>query len=496
MESSGKVERISSDVVRVQGLPDEILLKIFEDDNSWNLPFLSSISGTSTFFRDLVTPLLYRRFKYRGYEDCRGLKLKSFVSSIAKKPERLRHLQELYLSDWIYNCKLRGSLVKDTIPFQELRDRDKIPTILIWKGVNLRRLSVTYPYGRQLSFLEGPHPTLRELTVLPEGARIGLCCPKHVAVYPLDGGLNIHLVPYMLRSPKLKQLSLHAEFYAGFAPFVLQEMPQKTSTLERLSLRVGMLHDSVLVSLLEAAKRLTHFGFWPIHSSELYNSSLISSQRSGSYPRLLPRTSTFGSSLRAHSATLECINLYRGDHWWWPNLDSIGSLSSMQVLKILTIEASMLLGYNHCQHHARKDKIPSSPPRALAKLLPASLVELQLRLEAQHITRNGTDYVYDIMAGIVDDLPRLKHLEVVEISSGYHAYCQDCSDIPRSTTDDFMHLQEARRIIKLVEGTRLKFGCTNCILYDEEEKTSRSAWQLDSNLKLVPGLAGWWPDCV
>lgn len=489
---------------QLQDLPIEILVNIFEDDNQGREPFLSRIVCTNSFFRDLALPIIRRTFEYYGSrnDDYYGWELAGFVKSFVKCPELQEGLRSLVLYNWYRTTRHIEAVLEDVVPPQVgWKFASKIPAFLVWNSVKLEKLQIEYPYvpgGPQFRFLDGVHPSLHSLTVLPCCLGIQIWRPKVYLEHPLHGTIDIDFLPHMLLSPKLTDLTIKARNIINDNEEALSGMPRRTSSVKHLSLQIGNMTDAALRLLVNAPESLISFDFQPTTASDVYFPDSASTPYFGSRVEDLPSTSTIGIALRRHFDTLECITLRRGGLWWHPNLDKIGTLRDMKRLRELEIEASLLLGFNHCQHIINLDIETSYPASSLASLLPASLQNLTLYLDDQHHARNGGDYVRQIIEGIINDLERLANLFTnIGVCAGNDPYCEECDNLSRQNSATFydntkerhISLQEARKVKNLLASTKIHFDKGVECYWDEEESKVYLNIDIDEDFNVLPESA-------
>lgn len=142
---------------------------------------------------------------------------------------------------------------------------------------------------------------------------------------------------------------------------------------------------------------------------------------------------TLNLILHWSSNSLENLVLTYGNHsvrcYLSPIL--IPSLRKLHHLKSLRIEASMLLGIQHCPSRIFKIANRFRPAYELASILPSSLETLHLEVEREQMDRDAQNYCGDIVRGIVEQqTSRDIHLSHFIMETINPRYVGNCGCIP------------------------------------------------------------------
>lgn len=138
---------------------------------------------------------------------------------------------------------------------------------------------------------------------------------------------------------------------------------------------------------------------------------------------------TLNLVLHWSSNSLENLVLTYGHHsarcYLGPIL--IPSLRNLHHLRSLRIEASMLLGIQHCPSRISKTANRFRPGYELGSILPSSLDTLHLEVEREQMDRDAQNYCGDIVHGIVEQQTRrdihLSHFIIEVINPRYISKC-------------------------------------------------------------------------
>jgi len=389
-------------------LPDEILELIIYHigcEFGWKSKTLSYRAGIRTVcrkFHDLATPIVFSEFEYDPDSDrdiafCHERPL-LFAQSLTCEPRLALHLRNLSLTRWdglfVHNDAYHKLFSRTTNSIETL---DRYGQLLLSNDSQLTKLNIDYPAG--CSFLNLSFPRLREAEVRPIGGVdfLGFFGRKE---YPLSGYLNVDFLPYLLQSPELECLGISSAYITKDENIPRIALTPNSSSLEDLWMQVGNFDEAALVYILQAPKALLSFNMHPTTECDV-------SFKSGSDPANLPRISTIGKALSAQAASLQTLRLSRGNWIWHPNLDTLGSLRSMVELKEIKLDATMLLGWNHCRHHRAVGQPEPLSSFDLAKLLPDNIEHLELALDDHHWYRNRSDYVLFLVWGLQAEQERL-----------------------------------------------------------------------------------------
>ncbi|KAJ9664209.1 hypothetical protein H2198_000427 [Neophaeococcomyces mojaviensis] len=457
--------------INLVDLPTEVLVKIVhhvECEFGWKnktLHYRQQVAATCRALRAIATPILYSVFEYD--HDCESDILSDhkrpllFARSLAHDRKLLLHLRTLSLVRWdslFLHIDANQNLFSGTS--DSMNNLNRLGQLLLPPESKLKNLDIDYPMG--CSFLKISLPKLKRVEIRPIGGA-GFGGGMRRVGYPLSGYLNVDFLPYLLQSPKLEYMDLSSVHIIEDDMIRQASIAPKSSSLKHLRMYVGNFDDAALLRLLEAPEGLISFDFHPTTECELASGS-------GSDPASLPRISTIGKALRAQAGSLQRVSLSRGNWFWHPNLDNLGSLENLSNLKELKLNATMLVGWEHCHHHRTEDKVVSGSTWGLAKLLPNNLERLELVLDDHHWHRNGSSYVLSLVQGLEAAQQRLWKLKHVKIGLGFMPYCGKCDEHigmdERRTNISFKEIEAVRKVVK---NCRFEFTWQPKYLFWDEE---------------------------
>ncbi len=227
----------------------------------------------------------------------------------------------------------------------------------------------------------------------------------------------------MLCWPKLKILCLEATQTSSGVELPESEhsIPLGTSPLTDIVLRLGEVDEEAISMILQVPRALGSFICWPPGSG------------TGWDPDRLPKTSMISAALQRHAPTLRHLALRRADFHWKEKFDLFGSLSHFCALKSLEIDATMLLGWTHCdcvRSGSTRRKLAAKPadPLTLGSMLPASIEKATIRIDRHPADLDLAKFVRLIAEGIALDVKegRLGRLKKLHIEPNLCSYCQRC----------------------------------------------------------------------
>lgn len=437
-------------------LPLDVLVLIFEDiecDWGWKsatLAYRKQFVATCRTLYEIFTPQIYCEFEFDpdshldivfGHE-----RPFLFARSLLQKPRLAEHLHTLSLTRW-------NHLFDYEVQYQTLFRREKEGTILADRlgklllppNSNVRILDLDYPSS--CKFLDRPFSVLESAIIRP----IAGIHPGGRMVYPLAGSLNVSFIPRLLLSPRLKYLDVSSVDIEGDVKILEMDTKARSSSVKVLKMSVGNFSDDALLCLLRMPEALVELEFQPTTDGDL-------STNSGSDPANLPKISTLGKVLRFQANTLQTVRLTRGNWYWNANLDQIGTLKDLLSLRELKLDASMLLGWNHCRHHQTDEQTVARSPYEVAECLPDNIEILELILDDYHWERNKSGYVLLILQSLYANGARLCKLGHVTMKLGHLPYCDQCdSDHGMQARRMNISYQEIQTVLQVVKVCWFKF---------------------------------------
>lgn len=316
---------------------------------------------------------------------------------------------------------------------------------------SLRSLEVPYPLG--CNFLDQSWPDLKKLAICSLDTTLDLDRPE-INMDDLLQGLDVVFLGTLLLSPKLEELHIKTTTLSG--ENVLVNLRPRCSALKKLTIRTLEMQESTIRVLLRAPRGLTDFELTNEEPLEPYDHD--SDDEGLPPPRRLPHLTTIYKNLKHQSATLERLSIHGAA--FSPNqclTTGHHSFRGFSCLKSMKVDVAMLLGWTDCEHIAKNsDESKSLEPRAIGTLLPDTLCELNLYIDWTFDFRKKKDYVYQIIAGIIEARRRLVCLKSVKISAIY-PHCNDCFyTIPGMQTRSDL-IDELDRAKKLATDNSIEF---------------------------------------
>lgn len=397
-------------------LPSEILIQIAEELGDFDekaegiKPDLLNFLVTNIYIYTTCREVLYRSLVYANGQSCNNGRLLGMLTAVYHGGFS-HHIRHIRLRD---QYALKRSDIWDRLALVTNRGITGPVSAgkYLWReATNLQTLDLDYSgYARYLNECSN---TIRELTVRA----------------PKSEQLSIEFLPFVLKWPRLRVLSLRSRAIAEIPElykFVYAITP-KTSSVVHLTIEASEIPECVMIALLEAPRALESFTYGTI--SYARNFKIAADKRP---EESLPRTSQIAVALSNHHATLESLTIERTGKYWNQQMDDFGALQQFQVLKNLQIDATMLLGWDHCQHwryvRPALPEIHPDLPAEFATHLPTSLENLAVVLDRMLFTEKLKRYLVSLVQGILLRVQRkcLSNLRLVRIKYSCIRYCRYC----------------------------------------------------------------------
>lgn len=412
---------------RLDDLPYELQYEVikFAGNDGWGRVTLLEIACVNSHYNEIAKKLM-NEYEFDNLNDFHGYSFQNFIKVMTSDTDRAASMRRLALTINWYEYAYYFDESDHSVG---LSAADYFGIWSMQAMTGLKELLVVYP--RELLFLGcGLPPNLRTLIVRPEGLPGYKFKKESRNPVELAGSVHGFFLATALRSKSLKKLDLGGQEVVSEDIISMTEgHPIKESPIEHLKLSVGTFSDEALVNLLQAPRGLRILEFTPPTFEDVSYQDTKRPWQPGFDPEKLPRTSTFGTALAVQADTLEKLVLRRGDTYWAPTLDLIGSLAHFRVLKHLEIDCTMLLGWHHCSHNRPFDENRATRPSALPTLLPPTIETLEIRFEDYHTgSSKGACYILGVlrklMAASRTNLPKLR-IVTFDIWDTLH-YCIVC----------------------------------------------------------------------
>lgn len=390
---------------------------------------LLNFACTSSNLYRVAIPILYTTFLYSKSCDKSGEALPRYIESLHRCPHFATHLRHLVLLDWCWPARHAVWKQLDEMTQGKIMSPDTLATFLCTRSTQLRSLEIDYPLDG--TFLNLQSTNIEKLKVRPAIERWPAYDIDSTASGCLvQGMLKVDFLPYALSWPKFKSLKIEATSVVMEDELLRLNDPKefRTSSLNEIILRPGNFMEEAMSVLLHMPKRLTSLSYLPPTSEDT-----TSSWDAGSYADVLPRTSVIGSALRCHVGTLKRLALSRAGGQWNSRLDLLESLRDFTCLEHLEVDASMLLGWDHCPHltaYCMKHDIStaSADPVRLVSMLPPNINHLAIIIDKNPHQQGLVSYVRTIAEGIVTEMRtgQLNKLRTLRFRPSKCGYCLDC----------------------------------------------------------------------
>lgn len=249
----------------------------------------------------------------------------------------------------------------------------------------------------------------------------------------MDGPLRVDFLPYVLSWPRLRILSLRAVSVWGELGLLAfgDTLGINSSPVTDLTLCLGNFTDHAMYNLLRIPRALRSFTYIPPTSEDVRDP-----WAHGSSADMLPKTSQIASALLMHSETLERLTIARAGSYWNERMDNFGSLRQFTALRYLEIDATMILGWEHCEHQVLADDEVFSEVRTVsawdfAASLPTSLESLTVVIDRHLSGEPLQSYISALVEGTASQIKTgsLPNLQRFTVRVSKCRYCLTCEGI-------------------------------------------------------------------
>lgn len=454
-------------MARLDELPAEVIGAIAESlykleaHDKLEKPSLLNFVLTCRLTHDAAIPCLYKTFNYHGSKDHRGRHLQNYILALRNTLSG-QSVREIILKDWYWSAIDDVWLYSDLATSSEICTPDTLGFSLFQLSTNLRKLVVDYPPDG--TFLNVFSPTVQELHVRPVHRPWEHTPGERQAIdYPIDGPLRVDFVPYVLKWPRLEYLSLEATTIHDDESIYSSRIPvePRSSSVTHLTLKLGNFSALALSHVCNALTALKTFTYVPTTKTDVADDELDI----GSEPDQLPRNSEVAQDLLPHAESLNDLTLARAGGCWTERLDKVGSLQSFTALTSLQIDATMLLGWNHCEHNSASNQshyhtaVDASSPWLFGTMLPPQIKKLTVVTDHHLSQQQEEEYLFVLVEGIIAEIAsgRLLQLQRLCLERSNCQYCWLCMGYVAGPDPRRLHLQVSEKDRLLEKLSRM--GC-------------------------------------
>ena len=417
-------------MVGLEDLSAELLAKIADElDPQLQLQVLESLPRNDLLnlalanrsFFERVTPTFYRSFIYDGSRDASGRILRKYVELLREQPKLGQHIRVIVMHTL-------GWSRRDT-KTGKIHDVNTLSSFIVSQAGKLRSLKIEYP--EDVSFLNFQSETIEDLYVRPASGRWSNLSASDEKL-PI-GLLNLDFLPHVLSWPKLKTLCLEATEVLRQDELLRSKcnVLERTSPITNIVLRLGEITEKAISVLLRAPRVLTSFVHEPAKDVQID----MEDWDPDSYDDELPTTSTISAALQCHASTLQHLSIKRSSWHWNAKHDLFGSLSHFSSLISVAIDATMMLGWDHCDCISSgftEEELAITPadPLTLGTMLPPSIEHVTIRLDRYPSHEDQTALSTLIAEGIATEIHRgrLARLKKLHFEPNRCSYCIGCDD--------------------------------------------------------------------
>lgn len=371
---------------------------------------IAALSRTCSRLHTIFNPVLYRSLILTSLSTAHRLQL---VRTLILRPDIALHVEDLKLDLFSQRFPLRDVVVV------ERQEEAESPSSSPSDGDWYRFLShLVYPNMRNLKQLAIRCTRLEK--TLCDFVELNFA---HIQCYCQGRGIGLEAggVEQLLLAPKMQKLILSGPYISDARE--LTKLGTASSNASSLSLRLVMVSVDTLQTVLRVARNLDSF--------EFYSSSMRAPFLEAKTRDSFLTFEQINDTLQQQKDNLSSIRIC------YPSSDAelptsvFGGLSfhNFSRLTRLSMAAEMYLGWKQCIHsNPNTDRLFGPPDRVtFANCLPHCLEELTIFIQQYQRPRNGNDYAYDVIRGVLQQRKRLYKLDTIELTCcKWTVACQQC----------------------------------------------------------------------